>query len=89
MEVDENNAGKFAPAEVVVETARHGTVRRRQEHVPGTPERRLTPGQIEEKFRACVSAGVRPLTDAQADHMIGRLAAIEDVPDMSKFLDSV
>ncbi len=89
IEVDEGNAGKFAPAEVIVETAGHGTVRRRQEHVPGTPERRLTGKQIEDKFRACIAAGARPLDQVHTDRLIGRLTAIADIPDMSDFFESV
>ena len=89
IEVDEGNAGKFAPAEVVVESARHGTIRRRQEHVPGTPERRLTPGQIEDKFRTCIAAGARALDPAQTDRLIEHLTAIAEIPDMSDFFGSV
>jgi 2-methylcitrate dehydratase PrpD len=89
IEVDEGNTGKFAPAEVVVESARHGTIRRRQEHVPGTPELRLTASQIEDKFRACIAAGARPLDQAQTGRLIERLTAIADIADMSTFFDSV
>ena len=88
IEVDEANAGKFAPAEVIVESARHGTIRRRQDYVPGTPERRLTMKQIEDKFRTCVSAGADSLAPEEIDRLIERLMAIADVPDMSGFFKS-
>ncbi len=89
IEVDQGNSGKFAPAEVVVESARHGTIRRRQDHVPGTPERRLTASQIEDKFRACISAGVHSLEQTQTDRLIERLTAIADIADMATFFDTV
>ena len=89
IDVDEANAGKFAPAEVVLESARHGTLRRGQDHVPGTRENPLAPDQIEAKFRSCVAAGLRPLDETQATRLIGTLTAIDDVPDMSKILEAV
>lgn len=82
---DETNKGKFAPATVTVVTRRHGTIRREAPHVPGTLEFPLGESELHAKVLDCLAAGPRPLVGADAERLIARLRAIEDVGDMGDF----
>lgn len=87
--VDENNKGKFAPAKIVVTSARHGRVPRDAPFVPGTPDHPLGAADHRAKVLDCVSAGPRALSAAQAELFIARAASIEQVADMRRFFDGI
>ncbi len=87
--VDDGWPGKFAPCELTIRTDRHGTLTRRIDHTPGTPENPLSLDDLKAKFRDCAAAGVAPMTPGQADAVIGKVLSLEDVPDMAVFFDGM
>ena len=87
--VDESNKGKFAPAEIAVQTTTHGTLKRRIAHVPGTPQSPISEAELHAKVRDCVAAAATPMSAAAADRLIERVMTIEKVADMATFFDGV
>ena len=74
---------------MVVGTRGKGVLRRRVADLPGTPEYPLREEDIKAKFRECTSLGVSPLSPSQANALLARVQALEDVQDMSKFFSGM
>jgi 2-methylcitrate dehydratase PrpD len=52
----------------------------------GSPENRLSPEQLSEKFTDCARNAVRPLSDDAVHATIQMIRHLEDVPDVSELL---
>ncbi|MBK8742522.1 MAG: MmgE/PrpD family protein [Betaproteobacteria bacterium] len=76
-------------AELIIGTRGKGVLRRRVADLPGTPEYPLREEDIKAKFRECTSLGVSPLSPSQANALLARVQALEDVQDMSKFFSGM
>jgi 2-methylcitrate dehydratase PrpD len=87
--VDEANKGKFAPANLLVTTVRHGRVRREAPHVPGTPEHPLTAAEHRAKVLDCLDSGPQRLAGDAAARLIERIGNVGSVDDMSRFFDGL
>jgi len=87
--VDESNTEKFAPTTIILHSKAHGAIRRRMEHVPGTPQSPMSEAEHQNKFLECTSSGSRPLSRAKSMLIARRVKAIENVADMALFFDDV
>jgi len=87
--VDAGNTGKFAPTEIILESNRHGQIRRRMEHVPGTPEYPMTAAEHRSKFSECTLSGSTPLSSEKSSVLAERVNQVESIPDMARFFDGI
>jgi 2-methylcitrate dehydratase PrpD len=87
--VDESNTAKFAPTEIVLRSKRCGEIRRRMEHLPGTPTCPMSDAEHQSKFLECTSTGSTPLSGEQSKLIARRVKKIENVTDMALFFDGV
>ncbi|MBP8297163.1 MAG: MmgE/PrpD family protein [Burkholderiales bacterium] len=76
-------------AELIIGTRGKGVLRRHVADLPGTPESPLREEDIKAKFRECTSLGVSPLSPSQANALLARVQALEDVQDMAKFFSGM
>jgi hypothetical protein len=49
----------------------------------------MSEADIKAKFRECTSLGVSPLSTPQANALLARVQALEEVQDMSKFFSGM
>ncbi len=87
--VDEANVGKFAPASVCLTTIKGEKIKRRLQHVPGTPENPLSEAEIQAKFRDCAASGPKPLGTDQADALMAGLDTLDSAGDIRDVFASV
>ena len=52
----------------------------------GSPEKPLTDGQFEAKFRDCARNAVRPLSDASVDAALAAIGRLETLPDARELI---
>ena len=52
----------------------------------GSPEKPLTQGQFEAKFRDCARNAVRPLSDASVDATLAAIGRLEELPDARELI---
>jgi 2-methylcitrate dehydratase PrpD len=87
--VDESNKEKFAPTEMLLRTKNGAEIRRRMEHVPGTPEFPMSESEHEQKFRECTSQGPSPLPAAKRHNLIERTRKVLTISDMADFFSGI
>ena len=87
--VNDDWPGKFSPCELTLHTTDHGTLTRRVDHTPGTQENPLSLDDLKAKFHDCAASGVSPMSRDQADAIIDKVLALEDVPDMAEFFSDL
>lgn len=75
--IDQDNAGKFAPAGVRVRKVGGELLESRLDFVPGTLENPLTDDQVAAKFRDCAAFGLHPMSHGDADAFAERLTGLE------------
>ena len=86
VKVNEAHANPSAmDAEVIIHTRNKGVLRRHIVNLPGSKEFPLSATDIQAKLLECTSLGVSPLSAPQANALLARVQAIEEVQDMSKF----
>tara|TARA_B100000029_G_scaffold447635_3_gene469565 strand:+ start:1845 stop:3215 length:1371 start_codon:yes stop_codon:yes gene_type:complete len=83
--VNEDWPGKFSPCELTIHTKDNGTLTRRVDHTPGTQENPLSLDDLKAKFHDCAASGAAPMSRDQADIVIDKVMALEDVSDMAEF----
>jgi len=49
----------------------------------------LLESEVDDKFSECFGLGVRPLDAGKIACLTGRARNVEDVPDMSRFFDTI
>lgn len=89
VKVDPSLKTERGPVVITMRTRTHGDLSCRIDHVPGAPEAPLTEAEVHEKFRECFQIGVHPLTDAQVSRLYERVRNLEEISDMSLFLDGI
>ncbi|MDH3317761.1 MAG: MmgE/PrpD family protein [Gammaproteobacteria bacterium] len=89
VEVDEAQTGERGPVVVEMHTHRHGDISYRVDHVSGSVEAPLSEAEIDEKVRECLGLGVRPLDRSRIDLLYARVKEIEQISDMSAFLEGI
>lgn len=87
--VDPENKGSRGPMILRVRSKRHGEIVCRVENEPGSEQSPLSDAEIAAKCRECFALGVRPLTAAQTDSILERIARLELVPDMAGFFAGI
>jgi len=87
--IDDARAGQLAPAEVELQTSSHGTLRRRIESLPGSPESPLSAAELKDKVHECMRLGSNPLSPAQIERLSSRVATIEALPDMALLFEDL
>src|SRR6185295_16396739 len=66
-------------AEVIIATRTKGVLRRQVTDLPGSPEYPLGEADLKAKFRECTSQGVSPLSATQANALLARVDAVEEL----------
>ena len=87
--VDESNKEKFAPTEMVFRIKGGVEIRRRMEHVPGTPELPMSQSAHEQKFLECTSQGPSALPPEKRRELIERTRTVLTMPDMADFFAEI
>jgi 2-methylcitrate dehydratase PrpD len=89
LQVDAAQTGTRGPVTVRMRTRRHGDISRRVEDVRGGPGAPLPDAETDAKFRECFGLGVRPLSSEKMAELAARVRAVDDMPDMSRFLEGI
>lgn len=79
--------GKFAPCDLEITMTDGRQHRLHAADTPGTVQNPLTMEDLQNKFRDCVTSGVRPMNTGQCQSAIDLVLHLEDVDDAAKLFD--
>lgn len=84
IDVDEDNRGSLAPAEVELALVDGRRLRRRVEALPGSPESPLSAEEVSGKVHDCMRRGVAPLSASAIRVLIRTVTEIELLDDVTR-----
>ena len=89
LKVDQGQSGTHGPVELRMRTRTHGEISRRVEDVAGGKDNPIPQSAVEDKFKECFCAGVRPLSAAQYARLTARVQELHQMGGMAQFFSDI